>query len=90
LLLETAVMPKMLTVVLLTEKHLAVSFWTFSKYLSNQGALEKKKLPEFLLMQGYLSKLKLSNSLFCFKIKVSTLSKEEQNLKYTAISSQKL
>jgi len=39
--LETAVKDKMLTFVLPTEKCLVVSFWTFFKYLGNQGELER-------------------------------------------------
>jgi len=41
LFLEPAVKAKMLTFVLPTEKHLVVSFWTFIKYLGNQGELER-------------------------------------------------
>jgi len=40
--LKPAVKAKMLTFVLLTENRLAVLFWTFLKYLGNQGELEKQ------------------------------------------------
>jgi len=44
LFLEPAVKSIMLTFVLPTEKRLVVSFWTFFKFLGNQGKLERKKL----------------------------------------------
>jgi len=43
--------------VLPTEKSLVVSFWTFFKFLGNQGELERTEATTFLLMQGYLSKV---------------------------------
>jgi len=39
--LEPAVKDKMLTLLLPTEKHLVVSFWTFFQNLCNQGKLER-------------------------------------------------
>jgi len=52
-----------------TKKHLIVSFWTFIKYLSNHSELEEKNqnYQNFLLMQVYFPKVKLDNSLFCYK-----------------------
>jgi len=61
LLLETAVMAKMLTFVLPTKKRLVVSFWTSFKYLCNHIKLENRNFQEFLLMQEYLSEVKLDN-----------------------------
>jgi len=57
----------MLTFALLpTEKRLVVSFWTFFKYLGNQGELERirknRNHQNFLLMQECLSKVNLDYS----------------------------
>jgi len=46
LLLETAVKTKMLTFVLLSEKSLVVSIWTFFKYLNNHSELERTETPK--------------------------------------------
>jgi len=47
---------------------LVVSFWTFFKFFSCQGDLQKPKAPKILLMQGYFSKyfseVKLAGQLF--------------------------
>jgi len=59
----------MLTFALPTEKHFFSSFILDiikCLCLSNQGKLEKTKPPKVLLMQGYLSKVKLDNHLHCF------------------------
>jgi len=46
--------------VLPTENSLVISFWTFLKFLGNQGELETTETTKFfLLMQGYLSKVNL-------------------------------
>jgi len=59
LFLEPAVKSKMLTFVLPTEKRLG----HFFKLLGNQGELERTETNKyFLLMQGYLSKVKLQSS----------------------------
>jgi len=40
-----------------------ISFWTFFKFLGNQGELERTETTKnFLLMQWYLSKVKLQFS----------------------------
>jgi len=58
----------MLIFVLPTKKRLVVLFWTFFKFLGNQGELEKNRNHrKVLLMQGYLSEVKLANPFFCFK-----------------------
>jgi len=42
----------MLTFVLLTEKRLVVSFWTFFKFLGNQGELERTETTITLVDAG--------------------------------------
>jgi len=42
----------MLTFVLPTEKRLVVSFWTFIKYLGNQGELERTETTKIFVDAG--------------------------------------
>jgi len=69
LFLKPAVKPKMLTFVLPTEMSLEVSFWTFFQISQQPMRIRKNRNHQiFLLMQGYLSKVKLDNSLFSFDL----------------------
>jgi len=67
--LESAVKAKLLTFVLPTEKRLVVSFWTFFQISQQLRQIRKNRdHQKFLLMQGYLSKVKLQFSYFPIKI----------------------
>jgi len=60
LFLEPAVKAKTLTFVLPTEKRLVVSFWTFFQISQQPRHIRKNRdQQKLLLMQGYLSTLKL-------------------------------
>jgi len=42
-------------------------FGYFSNFSANQVNQKNRHLQKFFLMQGYISKVKLANQLFCFK-----------------------